>query len=180
VPALTYRMQDMSRTDIPIYRPSGTADKYSNLTAQHRPYTTGTVPRAAPTTSIDHCATRSHRGGHRFDRSIAHPAPRPVAILVTGLPPDSLELLPVELSLIKVDLIPGQAEDFASAQAEDEDQDEEGVKRFTGMPGRFEEPPCVINGPGLAPAVLPRLAALCHRDRVDGVTSDLLIVNCAS
>jgi hypothetical protein len=92
-----------------------------------------------------------------------------------------LELLPhVELSLIKVDLIPGQAEDFTCARAEDEDQDEGRVKRFTGMPVRFEEPPRVINGLGLAPAVLSRLAALCHLDRLDGVTGDRLIVNCAS
>ena len=88
----------------------------------------------------------SHRGGHWFDPSIAHPAQR--------------------------------AEDFTSAQAED--QDEGRVKRFTGMPGRFEEPPRVINGPGLAPAVLSRLAALCHRDSVNRVTGDRLIVNCAS
>ena len=38
--------------------------KYSNLSAQHRPNTTGTDLRPALTTSTDFHATRSHRGGH--------------------------------------------------------------------------------------------------------------------
>jgi len=49
---------------------------------------------------------------------------------------DTLELLAdVQLGGVEVDLVPGQAEDFTSAQAEDEDQDEGGVERFTGVPG---------------------------------------------
>jgi hypothetical protein len=52
---------------------------------------------------------------------------------------DALELFSdVELGVIKVDLFPGQAKDFTSAQAEDEDQDKGCVERFTGMPGRFK------------------------------------------
>jgi hypothetical protein len=44
---------------------------------------------------------------------------------------DALELLlHVQLNGVKIDLIPGQAEDFTSAQAEDEDQDEGGVQGF--------------------------------------------------
>jgi hypothetical protein len=72
---------------------------------------------------------------------------------------DSLELLAdVQLGVIEVDLIPGQAEDFTPTQAEDEDQHEGRLERSAGMPGRFEEPPGVINGPGLALAPLSRLA----------------------
>ena len=41
---------------------SGTADKYSNLSAQYRRHTTDGDPRAASTTTIDPNATRSHRG----------------------------------------------------------------------------------------------------------------------
>jgi hypothetical protein len=49
---------------------------------------------------------------------------------------DTLKLLPhVQLGSVEVDLIPGQAEDFTPSQAEDEDQDEGRVQRFTGMPG---------------------------------------------
>jgi hypothetical protein len=84
---------------------------------------------------------------------------------------DALELLAdVQLSVIEVDLIPSQAEDFTPAQAENKDQDEGRVERLTGMPGRFEEPPGVIHGPGLALAALSRLAAFRHLDRLDGVT----------
>jgi hypothetical protein len=49
---------------------------------------------------------------------------------------DTLELLAdVQLRGVEVDLVPGQAQDFTSTQTEDEDQDEGGVKRFTGVPG---------------------------------------------
>ena len=52
------------------------------------------------------------------------------------LAPDPLELFcHVQLGVIEVDLIPGQAEDFSSAQAEDEDQDEGGVQGFARVPG---------------------------------------------
>jgi hypothetical protein len=50
----------------------GTAGKYSNLTVRHRPRTTNEGLRPASTTTIDLRATRSHRGGHWFDPSIAH------------------------------------------------------------------------------------------------------------
>ena len=61
---------------------------------------------------------------------------------------DTLKLLShVQLGRVEVDLIPGQAEDLTPAQAEDEDQDEGRVERFTGMPRGFEEPASVINGP---------------------------------
>ena len=50
--------------------------------------------------------------------------------------PDTLELFcHVQLGLVQVDLFPGQAAYFASAQAEDEDQDEGGVEGFTCVPG---------------------------------------------
>src|SRR5215470_16342610 len=49
-----------------------TAGKYSNLTVHHRPHPTDTARRPAPMTGIDLRATRSHRGGHWFDPSIAH------------------------------------------------------------------------------------------------------------
>ena len=50
--------------------------------------------------------------------------------------PDPLELFcHVQLGLVQVDLFPGQAENFASAQAEDEDQDESGVEGFARVPG---------------------------------------------
>ena len=45
--------------------PGGTAEKYSNPAAQHPPYPTNQDLRAAPTTSIDRHATRSHRRGHQ-------------------------------------------------------------------------------------------------------------------
>src|SRR6266567_8785523 len=51
----------------------GTTNKYSNLTAQHRLHTTSTGLQPAPTTDIGRHATRSHRGGHWFDPSIAPP-----------------------------------------------------------------------------------------------------------
>ena len=60
----------------------------------------------------------------------------------------------IQLGVIEVDLIPGQAEHFSPTQAEDEDQEEGRVEGFASMPGRFEEPPGVINGPGLALAAL--------------------------
>lgn len=43
---------------------AGTAGKYSNLAAQHRPHTTSAGQRPAPMADIDRRATRSHRGGH--------------------------------------------------------------------------------------------------------------------
>ena len=52
--------------------PLGTADEYSNLSARHRPHATKAGSRPAATTTIDRHATRSHRGGHWFDPSIAH------------------------------------------------------------------------------------------------------------
>ena len=58
-----------------------TAEKYSNPAARHRPHPTKQGLQAAPTTGTDPHATRSHRGGHWFDPSIAHPAQRPVAIM---------------------------------------------------------------------------------------------------
>ena len=74
---------------------------------------------------------------------------------------DALELFSdVQLGVIEVDLIPSQAEYFSPAQAEDEDQDESRVEGFTGMPGRFEEPPGVFYSPGLMLAALSGLAAL--------------------
>jgi hypothetical protein len=54
----------------------------------------------------------------------------------------------VQLGGVEVHVIPGQAEDFAFAQAEDEDQDEGGVQGFGLVPGRFKEPASIINGPG--------------------------------
>jgi hypothetical protein len=50
--------------------------------------------------------------------------------------PDTLNLLAdVQLGGVEIGLVPGKAEDFSLAQAEDEDQDEGGVERFAGMPG---------------------------------------------
>ena len=81
------------------------------------------------------------------------------------LVPDALELLShVQLGCVEVDLIPGQAEYFAPAQAEDEDQDEGGIKRFTRIPGRFEEPAGIINSPRLMLTALSRFAAFGYLD----------------
>lgn len=67
-----------SRLTLTCQRPGArTADEYSNLVGQDRPHATNAGSRAAPTTRIDLSATHSHRGGRRFDRSIAHPAQRP-------------------------------------------------------------------------------------------------------
>jgi hypothetical protein len=56
------------------------------------------------------------------------------------LAPDSLELLPdMQLGVVKVNLILGQAEDFTPSQTEDEDQDEGPIERFAGMPGRQQQ-----------------------------------------
>jgi hypothetical protein len=92
--------------------------------------------------------------------------------------PDTLELFcHVQLGLVQIDLFPGQAEDFASAQAEDEDQDEGRVQGFARVPGRFEEPAGVIDGPGLALAPLSRLTTFGHLDSGNRVTGDRLIFN---
>jgi len=49
---------------------------------------------------------------------------------------DALELFcHIQLGLVQVDLFPGQAENFTSAQAEDEDQDEGGIESFACVPG---------------------------------------------
>jgi hypothetical protein len=63
---------------------------------------------------------------------------------------DPLELLAdIQFGGVEVDLIPGDAQDFSPAEPEDEDQDEGSVEFFAGMPDRFQEPPGVVNGPGL-------------------------------
>src|ERR1700761_2588972 len=96
------------------------------------------------------------------------------------LVPDSLELFcHVQLGLVQVDLFPGQAENFASSQAEDEDQDEGGIEGFACVPGRFEEPAGVIDSPGLALAAMSGLAAFDHLDSGGRVTGDCLVYNCA-
>jgi hypothetical protein len=56
----------------------------------------------------------------------------------------------VQLGGWEINLIPCQAEDFTSPLTENEDKNEDRVQRFTGMPGRFEEPAGVIDSPGLA------------------------------
>ena len=63
---------------------SRTTGKYSNSAARHRLHATGAGLRPAPTTGIDRHAPRSHRGGHWFDPSIAHPAQRPIRSRRTG------------------------------------------------------------------------------------------------
>jgi hypothetical protein len=95
---------------------------------------------------------------------------------------DALEwLLYVQLNGVKIDLIPGQAENFTSAQAEDENENEnEGsVESFARVPGRLKEPASVIDGPGLALAALSRLATFGHLDSGNRVTGDCLVFNCA-
>ena len=44
-------------------------------------------------------------------------------------------LLNIQLNGVKIDLIPGQAKNLTSAQAEDEDQDEGGVQGLAPVPG---------------------------------------------
>ena len=87
------------------------------------------------------------------------------------LPPD------IQLNGVKIDLIPGQAENLTSAQAEDEDQDEGGVQNFARVPGRLKEPASVIDGPGLALAALSWLTAFGHLDSGNRVTGDGLVFN---
>jgi hypothetical protein len=74
-------------------------------------------------------------------------------------------------------LIPSQAEHFTPAQAEDEDQDEGGIEGLAGVPGGFEEPPGIIDSPGLALAPLSGLTAFRHLDSGDGIPGDRLVVN---
>jgi hypothetical protein len=49
------------------------------------------------------------------------------------------------------------------------------VERFTGMPGRFEEPPGIFDGPGLALAALPGFAALGHLNCGNWITGDRVV-----
>ena len=71
---------DPNCLDTDVQEPdSGTADTYSNLSAQHRSHPTDGDLRVAPTTGIDFHATRSHRGGQvsRRDTSVYGPSARP-------------------------------------------------------------------------------------------------------
>jgi hypothetical protein len=86
----------------------------------------------------------------------------------------------MQLGDVGVDLIPGQAEDFPSAQAQDEDQDEGRIERFVRMPGRFKEPSGVVDGPCLGLATLTWYASVGHLDSPDRVTADYLVIDCAS
>ena len=53
---------------------------------------------------------------------------------------DTLDLLAdVELGAVEVDQLPGEAQEFALAQAEDQDQDVGGVQHVAVTAGRFEE-----------------------------------------
>ena len=63
-------------------------------------------------------------------------------------------------------------------QAEDEDQDEGRVERFTGVPGRFEEPAGIIDRPCSALAALG-LTAVGQLDGIDWVPADDLVFDCA-
>lgn len=92
--------------------------------------------------------------------------------------PDPLELLAnIELRLVVVEVyrVPSEAENLTPAEAEDEDQDEGGVKRLAGVLGRFEEPPGVIDGPGLGLPARARRAALGHLEGGNRVTTDGLV-----
>jgi hypothetical protein len=74
---------------------------------------------------------------------------------------DPLKLLAnVQFSGVKVDMFPRQAENLTSAQAKDEDQDEGGIESLGLVPGRFEEPAGIIDGPGLPFAARLRRPAL--------------------
>jgi hypothetical protein len=91
---------------------------------------------------------------------------------------DPLELLfDVQLGGVEVHVIPGQAEDFAFAQAENKDQDEGGVQGFGLMPGRFEEPAGIINGPGLPFTAGLRCPAPGPLHCLDRVTADHFIID---
>ena len=60
-------------------------------------------------------------------------------------------LLNIEFASVEVHQFPGEPECFASAQAEDQDQDVARVQRVVGVTGMFEEPPCFL---GCPPATL--------------------------
>ena len=83
----------------------------------------------------------------------------------------------MQLGGVEVYVIPGQAEDFAFAQAEDEDQDEGGVQGFGLVPGRFKEPAGIINGPGLPFTAGLRRPALSRLHCLDGVAADRLVID---
>jgi hypothetical protein len=73
---------------------------------------------------------REHRGrGGRLGVAVVQLAARPLKL------PGNVHLGRVEL-----DVRPGEAEHFAAAQAEHEDQDVGRVERVTVAPGRLEEP----------------------------------------
>ena len=84
---------------------------------------------------------------------------------------DALELFTdVQFGAIEVNLIPGQAEDFALAQAEDEHQDEGRVQRLARVPGRLEEPARVIDCPRLELATRSRRAGAGSRHGISKLT----------
>lgn len=116
-------------------------------------------------------ATHTSGRGRRFGRLGLDLAPNePTA--------DQLELLAdVQLAAFEVDLVPGQTKHFTLAQAEHQDQDEGRVKRLAGMPCRFEEPPGVIDGPGLRLAARSRRAAGDYLDLADRVAADHLVID---
>jgi hypothetical protein len=66
---------------------------------------------------------------------------------------DPLDLLTdIQVGTVKIDQIPGQAEDFALAQTHDEDQDEGGIQGLAGSAGVLEEPAGFIDTPPAPPA----------------------------
>jgi hypothetical protein len=83
----------------------------------------------------------------------------------------------MQLGGVDVDLISGQAEDFASAQAENEDQDEGRIERFVRVPGRLKEPSGVVDSPCLRLASLTWCATARHLDSPDRVTTDYLVID---
>jgi hypothetical protein len=64
---------------------------------------------------------------------------------------DPLQLLvDVNLGCVSADVGPGQPENFATPQAQDEDQDVCGVQRILGVAGGLKEPACFVYAPRFA------------------------------
>ena len=62
------------------------------------------------------------------------------------LPVGALDLLlDVKLGVVEIGQFPGKAEQFATTQPEDQDQDVGAVERVSLMAGGFKELACLVN-----------------------------------
>lgn len=83
----------------------------------------------------------------------------------------------MQFGRLEVHLIPGQAQDFALARAENEDQHEGGVQGFGLVSGQFKEPAGIINSPGLPFTARLGGPAPSRLHRLDRVMADHLLID---